>query len=664
VTGQDSGEGYSLDSRRQLSASQSMAGGGKGADGRPVSGLEVGIGEILGGGATNEAETGIGAWGGARKRSRTLFEPHFAAVAAAATTALHWTAAASSSTPSQTAAVAAMAMATAISSDRAGTGAGITSGVTKLDGVLDTGQPDVAREECTGACAIGKESEENDGGCTMDKQSEKNEGGVTPENITPAVAAAHHPNLTVKTKTKPNFADAFAQAAASTREPSSTRTRPVEVGGMASHWTPDYNSAHPGQPSPSTGGAGAGGDYSSQALRNPPKTVFLHRTVFIAFNDADLPGALRARVQSRQRLLRLYESGLPPWALFLASYGFFYRPYLRFIARLMFALVSGLSMMAGFYDLYKHIPGANAILASVWAPFIEFLEQHTSIRLSILASYLFTQSTVFAPLMAQLSVGAQLTRSAAAAVWSPVAALFGGVWRDAAAVLRLSLGAAGLAARTSWGVAAVVLRPGLHVLAAVVTPFADCAPVLRDAFGPVVEALVRAFGMGNTTFKVSASTGAWGGLGFGAGLGLSWLDFQIWRDFGVTVFRAVQRIVTFLAYVCAKVNTHRLSLGIATRRRWRQVVARWSPVQVIGGGTGGGFGSGGGSGEGHEQGSGRDGSWGGGGGGSSGGARGSPDDESVSGNDDSGGGDDEEDDVRELDDDERDSNSFSDKKVQ
>jgi hypothetical protein len=112
--------------------------------------------------------------------------------------------------------------------------------------------------------------------------------------------------------------------------------------------------------------------------------------------------------------------------------------------------VSVLSMMAGFYDLYKHIPGANAILARLWAPFIEFLEQHTSIRLSILASYLFTQSAIFAPLMAQLSIGARLLRSATSAVWRPVGALFGGVWQDVAAALSVGFGAVCLAFRAAW----------------------------------------------------------------------------------------------------------------------------------------------------------------------------------------------------------------------
>ena len=107
-----------------------------------------------------------------------------------------------------------------------------------------------------------------------------------------------------------------------------------------------------------------------------PGVVFRDRTVQAHFADPHLPDALRARVRARPALLRLCETGLPPWAIFLAGYGFFYRPYLRAVARYLFLLVSSLSMLAGFYDLYKHIPGADVVLAGMWSPFTQFLENH------------------------------------------------------------------------------------------------------------------------------------------------------------------------------------------------------------------------------------------------------------------------------------------------
>ena len=122
-------------------------------------------------------------------------------------------------------------------------------------------------------------------------------------------------------------------------------------------------------------------------------------------------------------MLRLYETGLPAWALFLPRYGFYYRPWLRTLARGLFVLVSVLSMMAGFYDLYKHVPGLDAVFTRFWKPLGDFLERHAAARLSILASYLFTQSRMFGPVLAQLSATARPARSVAAAAWAP----FGGV---------------------------------------------------------------------------------------------------------------------------------------------------------------------------------------------------------------------------------------------
>jgi hypothetical protein len=49
----------------------------------------------------------------------------------------------------------------------------------------------------------------------------------------------------------------------------------------------------------------------------------------ITFKDPTLPHQLRKFVGSEVRLLKLYESGLPGWAVMLPSYGLWYRPWLR-----------------------------------------------------------------------------------------------------------------------------------------------------------------------------------------------------------------------------------------------------------------------------------------------------------------------------------------------
>lgn len=173
-----------------------------------------------------------------------------------------------------------------------------------------------------------------------------------------------------------------------------------------------------------------------------------------------------------------------------------------------------------------------------------------------------------------------------------VGVVFGGVWSDAAAVFSLGVGALTLAVRTAWGVMTLLLGPGVRLLAAVTSPLAEFAPTIGMMFGPAAQAFTGIVGAGKNAAKVVSATGgaaaaaasvgkagvkmgaAAGGVG-GIGVGLSWLDLRLWRDFGLTVFRAVQRIVTFLVYVGVQVNAHRLSLGIASRRRLRRWSARW-----------------------------------------------------------------------------------------
>ena len=74
-----------------------------------------------------------------------------------------------------------------------------------------------------------------------------------------------------------------------------------------------------------------------------------------------------------------------------------------------------------------------------------------------------------------------------------------------------------------------------------------------------------------------------GGLG---GFGLGWIVAAVgdnaslrrnaldwWRTIGVTVLRAGQRILNFAVYLIGRVNIHRMSLGMAARRRFGGVAA-------------------------------------------------------------------------------------------
>lgn len=66
-------------------------------------------------------------------------------------------------------------------------------------------------------------------------------------------------------------------------------------------------------------------------------------------------------VQNDERLLKLYESGLPVWAIFLPTYGLYYRPWMRRLTWILFIAVSIFSMACGLYDLYKNVPHVDKV---------------------------------------------------------------------------------------------------------------------------------------------------------------------------------------------------------------------------------------------------------------------------------------------------------------
>jgi hypothetical protein len=84
-------------------------------------------------------------------------------------------------------------------------------------------------------------------------------------------------------------------------------------------------------------------------------------------------------VQHDERLLKLYESGLPAWAIYAPLYGLWYRPWMRRLTYAMFVMVSVFSLVMGLYDLYKNVP----YLDQVRPPFPSCSEEH--LRLLFLA---------------------------------------------------------------------------------------------------------------------------------------------------------------------------------------------------------------------------------------------------------------------------------------
>lgn len=115
--------------------------------------------------------------------------------------------------------------------------------------------------------------------------------------------------------------------------------------------------------------------------------------ILFRFNDHDLPFRLKDIIMSDLRLLTLLEYGLPSWVTFLQSYPVFckiYRPWMCPLARAFYVLISIVTVLIGFYDLYKNVPLLKATVARLFGPFFEWIENWEMIsRIRYLGTMLF-----------------------------------------------------------------------------------------------------------------------------------------------------------------------------------------------------------------------------------------------------------------------------------
>uniref|UniRef100_A0A5B7AGF6 G1/S-specific cyclin-E protein n=1 Tax=Davidia involucrata TaxID=16924 RepID=A0A5B7AGF6_DAVIN len=111
------------------------------------------------------------------------------------------------------------------------------------------------------------------------------------------------------------------------------------------------------------------------------------------FNDRDLPFKLREIIMSDLRLLTLLESGLPSWVIFLQSYPGFchlYRPWMCPLARALYVMISVVTVLIGFYDLYKNVPVLKATASRLCGPLFDWIETWEMIsRIKYLGTMLF-----------------------------------------------------------------------------------------------------------------------------------------------------------------------------------------------------------------------------------------------------------------------------------
>ncbi|OMO84747.1 hypothetical protein COLO4_21871 [Corchorus olitorius] len=115
--------------------------------------------------------------------------------------------------------------------------------------------------------------------------------------------------------------------------------------------------------------------------------------ILFRFDDRDLPFKLQQIITHDLRLLRLLEAGLPSWVLFLQSYPVFchiYRPWMCPLARALYVMISIVTVLIGFYDLYKNVPVLKATASRLCGPLFDWIETWEMVsRIRYLGTMLF-----------------------------------------------------------------------------------------------------------------------------------------------------------------------------------------------------------------------------------------------------------------------------------
>ena len=93
--------------------------------------------------------------------------------------------------------------------------------------------------------------------------------------------------------------------------------------------------------------------------------------------------------ETQQRLLSLYEAGIPSWCIFLPRVGLPYRRVYRTTVVTILNCWPVIALVMGLYDLYKHIP---FITEWMGVNFAQWMETHVSLRLTFVIAYAFTSS--------------------------------------------------------------------------------------------------------------------------------------------------------------------------------------------------------------------------------------------------------------------------------
>ncbi|KAL6620833.1 hypothetical protein ACP70R_035972 [Stipagrostis hirtigluma subsp. patula] len=307
------------------------------------------------------------------------------------------------------------------------------------------------------------------------------------------------------------------------------------------------------------------------------------------FRDSLLPLKLQQIIMADIRLLTLLESGLPPWVIFFQSYPVLchlYRPWMRPLARSLYLLASLVTVLIGFYDLYKNVPLLKAAAARICGPLFGWIETWDMVtRIQYLGTILFLRNLrkCLQSLMPLLRAARALLRAVAA----PLAGLAGPLLSACGELWELLVEGLAPAWRLLVELGEMLWAPFDLVLDHV----GGCLwPLLQVAMLPVRGAVALAACAGSLlSATYNFSKDIWETissifeLNHMAEAQKSAFDMSLlknlWNDLFSQIFRAIRGILNGILVFFASCNRHRLSIYNHVQSRLRHMlrVARLAP---------------------------------------------------------------------------------------
>lgn len=135
---------------------------------------------------------------------------------------------------------------------------------------------------------------------------------------------------------------------------------------------------------------------TSSAIVEPIRVNVLrgYKTFVTTFDDIELQPALQSVIEPHKRLLTLFETGLPLWAILGPQFGICLpqRPLVRKGLKVAFLALTLMSVVAGVHELQENLPGTPL---AKWMPRLaRVVDSEPSVKV---ASSIYTQSIILAP---------------------------------------------------------------------------------------------------------------------------------------------------------------------------------------------------------------------------------------------------------------------------